>query len=145
MLVMGLAHPVYAAELSDGSVLLNMRSYRGKQCRALATSRDGGLTWTAIRDEPALIESVCQASIISFPDKNGQRALAFSNPASTRREKMTLQISRNEGKTWGDPTLIYGGPAAYSCLAVLPDGSIGCLFERDNYARISLARVPWQE
>ncbi|MBK7927877.1 MAG: exo-alpha-sialidase [Bryobacterales bacterium] len=32
-------------ELRDGSLLLNMRSYHGKNRRAVAVSVDGGLTW----------------------------------------------------------------------------------------------------
>ena len=32
------------------------------------------------------------------------------------------------------------GAAAYSDLVVLPDGSIGCLYERDNYHKITFAR-----
>ena len=29
---------------------------------------------------------------------------------------------------------------AYSCLTVLPDGTIGCLYETDGYRRIRFAR-----
>ena len=41
-----------AVELADNSVLLCMRNYLGKNRRALATSRDGGLRWS----EPILHE-----------------------------------------------------------------------------------------
>lgn len=133
-----------AAELSDGSIVMNMRSYRGKQCRAVSTSRDGGLTWSEIQDEPALIEPICQASLISHKAKSGKHLLIFANPASTKREKMTLRISQDDGKTWGFAKLIYAGSSAYSSLTILPDGSIGCLFERDNYAKISLTRISWE-
>jgi sialidase-1 len=45
---------------------------------------------------------------------------------------------------------VFSGPAAYSDLTVLPDKSIGCLFECGNtnsYETISLARFPlgWLE
>ena len=33
------------AERKDGFLLLNMRSYHGKNRRAVQTSGDGGLTW----------------------------------------------------------------------------------------------------
>jgi sialidase-1 len=36
--------------------------------------------------------------------------------------------------------ILYAGGYAYSCLTRLPDGRIGCLFERDQYATITFAR-----
>src|SRR5574337_797243 len=53
-------------ELADGSLLLNMRSYAGKHQRAVALSHDGGLTWSPVQLDPALIEPVCQASMIRY-------------------------------------------------------------------------------
>ena len=59
-------------ERSDGTLLLNMRSYRGRNRRAVATSGDGGVTWSASRDDTKLIEPVCQGSMIRYtwPDEN---------------------------------------------------------------------------
>jgi sialidase-1 len=39
------------------------------------------------------------------------------------------------------------GSFAYSVLTKLPDGSVGCLFETDNYGRIVFARfsICWVE
>jgi sialidase-1 len=129
-----------AAELSDGRVMLNMRTFRKTNRRLVAISSDGGETFGEPADDPALIEPVCQASLIRLPEKGG---LLFSNPASTKREKMTVRLSPDDGKTWPHARLLYDGPAAYSCLSVLPDGRIGCLYERgekDPYGRIVLAR-----
>ena len=36
---------------------------------------------------------------------------------------------------------LYAGSAAYSSLCILPDHSVGVLFEKDNYTRITFARV----
>lgn len=123
----------------DGSLLLNMRSYRGNHRRALATSDDGGLSWSESVDHSELIEPVCQASMIRYtwPDTHGKSRILFSNPASTRREKLTVRLSYDEGKTWPVGKLLYQGSAAYSNLVALPDMKIGLLFERDNYRRIS--------
>jgi sialidase-1 len=43
--------------------------------------------------------------------------------------------------------VIYPGGFAYSCLASLPDGAVGCLFERDGTKKISFASfsVNWIE
>ncbi len=138
-------------ELVDGSVMINMRNdYGVSNNRKIAMSTDGGLNWSNVVSDPTLIEPQCQASILRYSrqDRDGQpNLLLFSNPASTQREKMTVRISYDEGKTWPVSKLIYGGAAAYSCLTVLPDKTIGCLYERgvdgaapgDAYARITFA------
>lgn len=139
-------------ERADGSLLHNMRSYHGKNRRAVATSGDGGRTWSAVRLDEALIEPVCQASLLrgTWPGDGGRSRLLFSNPASTKREKLTVRVSYDEGATWPVSRLIHGGPAAYSCLARWGDASIGCLFEggtTNAYETILLARFPlgWLE
>jgi iduronate 2-sulfatase len=139
-------------ELSDGSLLHNMRSYHKKNRRAMATSKDGGATWSPVKLDDALIEPVCQASILrgTWPDRGGKSRILFANPASEKREKMTVKVSYDEGKTWAVKKLIHAGPAAYSCLTVLPDKTIALLFERGEkgpYETIALARFPvsWLE
>jgi sialidase-1 len=125
-----------------GSLLLNMRSYRANGHRRLvAVSTDGGESFSKPVEDAALLDPVCQASILRHPGKGG--GILFSNPASTRREKMTVRLSRDEGKTWAHAKVLHGGPAAYSCLAVLPDGTVCCLYERGQkspYETITLAR-----
>ena len=57
---------------------------------------------------------------------------------------MTVRISYDEGKTWPVAKLLHAGPSAYSCLAVLPDMSIGILYERGDgfryYDTVTFAR-----
>ena len=137
-------------ELSDGTLMHNMRSYHGKSRRAVATSRDAGLTWSPVKLDDALIEPVCQGSILrhTWPDGSKSGRILFSNPASTKREKMTVRASYDEGKSWPANREIFSGPAAYSDLTVLPDKSIGCLFEcgaTNAYETISLARFPLRQ
>ena len=129
-------------ELANGDLLLNIRSYRGTNRRLVSISKDGGASWSKPIEDQALIEPVCQASIVSYPGQRG--GLLFSNPASKKREKMTIRLSQDEGKTWSIVRTIHQGPAAYSCLAVLKDGSIGCLYERGDkhpYETITFARL----
>jgi sialidase-1 len=128
-------------ELQGGRLLFNIRSYRGNNRRLRALSHDGGETWSAPVEDEALIEPVCQASIVPYPGDPG--GLLFSNPASKKRERMTVRLSRDEGRTWSFAKVLHEGPAAYSCLAVLPDRSIGCLYERGDqhpYETIAFAR-----
>jgi sialidase-1 len=137
-------------ELTDGTLLLNSRSYRGKACRGISLSTDGGATWQPTIDDPTLVESVCQASLIrySWPDSThpGKGLLVFSNPAVAKgRDHLTIRLSEDDGKTWPKSRLLCAGSSAYSSLAVLPSGEIGVLYERDNYKHLTLARfnVEW--
>ena len=136
------------AELPSGELVLNMRSYEANNRRMIARSTDGGVTFSTPVEDKTLIEPVCQASFVRYPGDGP--LLLFSNPASTRREKMTVRLSRDGGQTWPASRLLYAGPSAYSCLAVLPDKSLACLYERGEkkpYEEITLARFPreWLE
>lgn len=133
------------AELSDGRLLLNMRNYApDEKHRKVATSIDGGRTWSAIRSDTTLIEPICQAGLerYRFATPEAPGVLLFTNPASkTAREKMTLRASFDEGRTWPVALRLHDGFAAYSDPVVLPDGSVGVLFEagpttEDRYAGI---------
>jgi sialidase-1 len=138
-------------ELTGGKLMLNMRNYdRTQKARQIAFSDDGGLTWRDQRHAPELIEPICQASIrrLSWADAGKGNVILFSNPASMKRERMTIRLSRDDGQTWPVARLLHEGPAAYSCLTVLPDQSIGCLFECGNkhpYETITFVRfgVDW--
>ena len=135
------------AELTGDRLLLNMRNYdRSQRTRQVATSRDGGLTWSDQRHDAALIEPICQASLrrYSWAGASRKSVLLFSNPASTNRENLTLRASFDEGQTWPASRQLHAGPAAYSCLVILPDQHIGCLYERGEkhpYESIVLARL----
>jgi sialidase-1 len=135
-------------ERSDGSLLLNLRNSCNHKfpTRATAVSRDAGLTWSKIEHDPALVEPECQASIRRLATAGGKGpAILFSNPADAhKRQNMTVRLSRDEGKTWPVSKLLWPRAAAYSCLAVLPDGTIFCFYERGAgeypYEKITLAR-----
>jgi sialidase-1 len=118
------------AELPGGDLLLNMRNYTGARLRQVSRSSDGGVTWTLPESDPFLPEPVCQASLLAFVNKRGQSLLAFSNPADAEsRVRMTVRISRDNGKSWRRSQVLHTGPSAYSNLILLPNGNLGCLFE----------------
>lgn len=122
-------------ERVDGTLLVNTRMQGDFQgWRGTATSSDGGSTWTTITQDTLLPCPKCQASLIRLRDGR----LLFSNPnpgpakdgkPSVRRIDLTLRLSSDEGRTWGEPRLLHSGPSAYSCLAELPDGTVLCLYE----------------
>ncbi|MCL4785931.1 MAG: glycoside hydrolase [Verrucomicrobia bacterium] len=140
-------------ELTGNRLMLSMRNYdRAQRTRQTAVSHDGGASWTDQRHAPELIEPICQASLRRYSWRDGERqgVLLFSNPASTKREKMTVRLSRDEGASWSAGRELHAGPSAYSCLVVLPDQTIGCLYERGDrspYETITFGRFPlgWLE
>jgi sialidase-1 len=145
------------AELLDGRVLLNARTESHAHRRVISTSRDGTGGWSEPAFHEQLLEPVCMASLA----RHG-KFLLFVNPDNLRREdgretpgsnrdrrNLTIQVSGDEGKTWGWKRVIEEGFSAYSDLAVLPDGTICVLYERGaqgvNHfqpAALTLARFP---
>ncbi|TXD76144.1 exo-alpha-sialidase [Algoriphagus ratkowskyi] len=117
-------------ELSDHSLMLNMRDNRGGS-RSVSVSNDLGQTWTEhSSSRSALIEPVCMASIITHPSKD---LLLFSNPAATDgRYNMTIKISEDEGKSWSDTNQVLldqGQGWGYSCLTMVDEELVGILYE----------------
>ena len=141
-----------AVELEDGALLLNMRSHDTRpHCRATALSKDAGLTWSEASQDQKLIEPFCQGSIrrLTWPEDDGRSRILFSNPADPEaRMNMTVRISYDGCKTWPAAKQLHAGPSAYSCLAVLADGTAACLYEAGKeyrYETVTLARfnVEW--
>ncbi len=120
------------AELSDGRVILNMRNYdRTQKNRKVAFSEDGGHSWGDIVSDKALIEPICQASMLMVNSEEDKTdVLLFLNPADTeRRQNLSLRSSMDDGASWSGCLVIHQGPAAYSDLTQLSGGSIACLYE----------------
>jgi sialidase-1 len=147
----GVIHPrvneCQVAELFDGrgTLLMNMRSNHGRNLRAVATSTDGGATWTAPADASVLVEPVCQASLIRH---DAAKLLLFSNPAAKTRVSLTVRASADHGATWRDVAVLHPGPSAYSCLVALSPTEAGCLYERGEkrpYEKITFARFSLRE
>ena len=133
-----------AVQLSDGSLMLNMRNNRNreekgeKNGRAIAVTQNLGETWTEHSTScNALIEPVCMASIhkhIYFDETGNEKSLLlFSNPNSKyARHKQTVKISFDEGMTWPEKYWIEldeGSGAGYSCLSSPDENTIGIVYE----------------
>lgn len=132
-------------QLSDGSIMQNMRDNRNRyeksnsNGRAIFTTKDLGAHWEQHpTHHNALVEPVCMASIYkhTYTNMNGEHKsiLLFSNPNSKyRRERMTIKLSFDEGQTWPekywlllDELELSGG---YSSLTSINNSTIGILYE----------------
>ena len=93
------------AELSDGSLLIDMRNTDDNDYfRWQAISTDGGSSWKNAY-QTVLVEqqSGCQGSLHRFKwdEKTGKAILLFSNPTHTSsRRHGAVKLSLDEGMTW---------------------------------------------
>lgn len=126
-------------ELSDHSLMLNMRDDRGSGegkgtgARSVMITRDLGKTWSEHpTSRRALPEPVCMASLIRHQYR-GRDLLLFSNPFDQfARQNLTIKISEDEGMTWQEKyfTLLdEGWGRGYSCMSIIDEDTIGILYE----------------
>lgn len=133
-------------ELSDGSLMLNMRVSARPQprllaslipqprARAVSVTYDLGCTWTVHPSDGVLPEPTCMASLLRIDRGDGEDVLLFSNPANTRRRtNLTIKASTDGGLTWPEENWVelddQLGGCGYSCLAVAGEGAVGIVFE----------------
>ncbi|MBK8976107.1 MAG: exo-alpha-sialidase [Planctomycetes bacterium] len=136
-------------ELQDGVLMLNMRDNRGGS-RAVAVSSDLGATWTEHpTSRTALVEPVCNASLLHVGRELGRGAdglLLFCNPAVPRapRRDMTLRASPDFGASWPDARRVLldeGVCAGYPCLTMVDERTVGVLYESSR-AHLAFQRIP---
>jgi sialidase-1 len=135
------------AELTDGRVMLNMRNESRANRRAVAFSPDGAIRWTRPVFDEQLKEPICMASLCRLSEKGARDRdrLLFANPDNLERngkegapgtmrdrKNLTVKLSYEEGKTWPVARVLEPGTSGYSDLAVGPDGTIYCLYERGS-------------
>ncbi|MDE0626668.1 MAG: sialidase family protein [Bryobacterales bacterium] len=125
-----------AVELSDGTVMLNIRNESPEHRRAVTIGPDGASGWSEIRFDEDLVEPICMGSLLRVGD-----ALLFANPDSTeprspenpegnwKRQNLSIRISEDDGETWPYKRVIEPGVSGYSDLASDGDGNIYCVYE----------------
>lgn len=141
------------ATLPGDRVIMVTRSHSLPSRKIVSISPNGGSDWSEPQFADNLWEPICMASLVTHPAKPGM--LLYSSPRSIAtsatgepipgkgapRKNLSIQISPDAGKTWGEPKTLEPASSAYSDLAVLPDQSVVCLFERGESifcARFSL-------
>jgi sialidase-1 len=134
-----------AVQLADGRVMLNARSESTPNRRLVTLSADGATGWSKPRFDDALPDPICMASLVrlSAQPESDKNRLVFANPdnltradgkekpgGSRDRKNLCLKLSYDEGKTWPRHKSLEPGASAYSDLAVLPNGTLLCFYER---------------
>lgn len=142
-------------ELSDGRVMLVNRNVSKPNRKLITTSPDGATKWSKPFFHEQLWEPICMASIIAYPSKPGMQI--YSNPHTLardsqgkeipvgrgKRENLSIKLSRDDGKTWPINKTLEAGPSAYSDLAILPDGSLLCLYEGNKKIVCARFTLDW--
>ena len=132
-------------ETMDGSLYMNMRSRQRTFRRAYAWSRDGGQTWSEVRNDPTLPEPSCQGSLVRFTDQESfqKNRVLLAHPSKTdARSHMTVRVSYDECRTWPVSRVITIGPGGYSDLAVAPDMTVLLSFNVPP-RRFGKAKIDW--
>ncbi len=138
-------------ELSDGSLMLNMRDNRGG-ARSVAITNDLGKTWTEHESSRKLLqEPVCNAGLINTEIKihgKKQSVLLFVNPNSTKaRNMMTLKASLDEGKTWPEEYQVLLDEEVgfgYPNMTMIDENNIGILYE-SSQAHMTFQKIKLSE
>ncbi|MFD4371140.1 exo-alpha-sialidase [Streptomyces sp. NPDC058486] len=126
----------------SGKVVQNIRHDDGGN-RWYATASDAGGADVASSYGQAwnsgLVDPGCNADEISYlrptdVDASGRPLLTGvalqSNVAdASSRDDLTVRVSEDDGATWTDGVRVKSGPAGYSTMAVLKNGTIGTLYE----------------
>jgi sialidase-1 len=142
-------------ELSDGRVMLVARSVSRANRKIVTASSNGATGWSTPIFHDQLWEPVCMASIAAYPLQPGTQI--FSNPHTLawdkegkeipagrgKRQNLSIQLSRDDGRTWVVSKTLVAGSSAYSDLAVLEDGTVLCLHERGDAMDCARFNLAW--
>lgn len=140
-------------ELADGRVYLNHRNNVHRQRnRQVAFSKDGGITWSNPEPAVGLVQPTingCHSGLarLTHPKTDDKSRVLFSAPwgwgkDDFGRENLAILISYDECQTWKPLKMLQRGNTSYSNLVVLPDKSIGCIYE---FTDLSEGRKIWQQ
>lgn len=123
-----------ATEMGEGELYMTMRNSDGEfKARLAAKSIDGGDNWSELSEVKGILDPGCMGSILTLPRRDPQEKdmLLLSCPSNTtRRQNLTLSGSYDWGETWPVSTVLFPGFSAYSNLAIGPDNTIMCMYER---------------
>ncbi len=131
-------------ELADGRILMDARQMSGPH-RWLATSSDGGQTWSKLRPGETVSPVACAIERCTLKSAGADRnRIVWSGPKGPGRANLVVRTSYDEGQTFTNERLISSNRAAYSDLTILKDGTVGILWERGakrGYEFITFSRL----
>jgi predicted neuraminidase len=137
------------AETKSGAIHMLLRTKDGRLWRSI--SRDKGETWSPT-EETGLTSTSSASHLLCT--RNGTLVLTFNPGPDPLRFPLHLRVSRDEGKSWSEPTLLADRPAKVGgwsicspSVAELPDGALVAVWtqKKDSpgevYGDIHSARI----
>ena len=85
----------------------------------------------------ALVEPGCNGGLCRW----GGLLVASLPDDATRRRRLALRWSADQGRTWSAPVLAVAGAAGYSVVQPLADGALGLIYEAGDYEAIIFVRI----
>lgn len=107
-------------------------------------SSDAGLTWTPWRGVPEFFEA-CEVALAY--NAKGEIVAGIREDSSTdnrddEASRLSVSISRDEGKTWTPPKVVAGAGRHHPSFAVLPDGRLVLTYVvREGYPMVDGKRA----
>jgi sialidase-1 len=134
-------------ELTNGDLMMDSRQLSSNY-RERFISHDGGAAWSAMPNGDVPVTPVnCGLLRYSAKRDGGDRdRILFSGPlgnpvgSGSGRYNMGVWTSYDEGKTFINPVRLDSGDNQYSTMFMLPDWSIGVLYEANGYTETRLAK-----
>ena len=128
------------AETKSGAIHMMLRTKDGQLWRSI--SRDKGETWSA--PEKTGLTSTSSASHL-LCTRDGRLVLTYNPGPDLHRFPLLIRISRDEGVTWSEPTLLADRPEkvggwsiCYPTLAELADGTLFAIWAQRKATRTEL-------
>jgi sialidase-1 len=134
------------ARLAGDRVMINSRNESKANRRLVTVSPDGATHWSVPHFDDALLEPICEGSLVSVSEAHGG-GLLFANPRNLARgdgreapgkardrRNLAIHLSRDDGRTWPIIKTLDPGDAQFSDLGAMPDGTILCLYEAGQTA-----------
>jgi len=140
-----------AAQISDGSIMLNIRN-DVERFRAVVVTKDLGQTWQPHpTSRNTLIEPNCNGSLLRVNYQQAgkeKHVLLFANPHTQKgRTHHTIQCSFDDGQTWPDShhlLLDEGQGAGYPSLTRVDADHVGIVYE-GSQAQLVFEKIPLRD
>ena len=131
-------------ELADGALMIDARQNYGDH-RWVAISQDGGEQWSRPRAGQFLTPVATSIERFTLKSAGDDRdRIVWTGPKGPGRQTLVVRVSYDEGQTFRNEKVIYGGFTAYSDISILKDKTVGVLWERGvskGYQFITFTRL----
>ncbi|WP_231782324.1 sialidase family protein [Winkia neuii] len=124
-------HESAVVQTGENELTMYMRNLNPGRKIAVSRSQDGGVSWSEpeFKDETPDIFSLPAARSMS----HGYESVLFANASAAQpyRGKGVLRVSLDGGASWHSSRTFQAGHYVYQSMAMLPNGNIGLLWERE--------------